>query len=145
MFKKDRDLVDRSQTLMKNKEIKSLRAELVSQFPRLQAEELETLLTKKANVTCIKLASRTILYCVDGIPFVFDKEGRNNLFPTVFFLWQFPHALRTMVVHSPVSKFIMNGADLMLAGLSNNEGINSFVILLTLNAKLFRMKVWKEC
>ena len=29
--------------------------------------------------------------------------GRNNIFPTLFLLWRCPHAIRTFVIHAPVS------------------------------------------
>ena len=30
-------------------------------------------------------------------------SGRNNIFPTLFLLWRCPHAIRTFVIHAPVS------------------------------------------
>ena len=30
-------------------------------------------------------------------------SGRNNIFPTLFLLWRCPHAVRTFVIHAPVS------------------------------------------
>ena len=31
------------------------------------------------------------------------SSGRNNIFPTLFLLWRCPHAIRTFVIHAPVS------------------------------------------
>lgn len=122
MFKKDKDMAERSKTLLKNKEIRSLTAEVLKQYPRLNEESLGELLFKKANVSMVKLSSRSILYFIDGTPFFFDKEGRNQIYPTIFFCWRFPDVMRTYVVHSPVSEYILNGADLMLPGLATSQG-----------------------
>ncbi len=119
MFKKERDLTQRSTILLKNKEIKNLCVEVLKQFQSLTENEINEFFNKKASVAVIKLASRSLIYTVNDIPFLFDKEGRNDLYPTVYFLWRFPHALRNIIVHSPVSDFILNGADLMLPGLAS--------------------------
>lgn len=133
MFKKDKDLTERSRSLLKNKEIRSLKAEILLQFPRLSEDQISEIIAKKSNLSQTKLASRTIVYSVDDVPFFFDKEGRNNLYPTVFTLWRFPEAMRTYVVHAPVSEFVLNGADLMLPGLatrsSNLQNIFAATIL----------------
>lgn len=93
--------------------------EVLKQFQSLTENEINEFFNKKASVTVIKLASRSLIYTVNDIPLLFDKEGRNDLYPTVFFLWRFPHALRNIIIHSPVSDFILNGADLMLPGLAS--------------------------
>jgi translation initiation factor 2D len=123
MFKKDRDLSERSNSLLKNKEIRDLKANIVKQFIDVDDAILNELFHKKSSVSQTKLASRTIIYSVDNIPLIFDKEGRSNLYPTIFFLWKFPRALKTFIVHPPVSQFILNGAALMLPGLASHAGV----------------------
>lgn len=91
MFKKDRDLTERSKTLLKNKEVRNLRSELVKQFPSVSEDEISTIITNKAQVTTTKLASKTILYSIDKVVYFFDLNARNNLYPTVHALWSLPH------------------------------------------------------
>ena len=122
MFKKEKDLVERSRSLLKKRETKKLKDEILSQLPALLPEQVEEFSPNKCSVEIVKLASRTLLYMFDGVPYFFDEDGRNKLFPTVFFLWRYSHALSTYVIHGPVSEFILNGADLMLPGLASFSG-----------------------
>lgn len=117
MFKKDRDLAERSKTLLKNKEVRTLKADIVKQFPNVNEDELNVVIPNKADITLTKLASKTLLYSIDGVTLFFDVGARNNLYPALPFLWRFPHALPTFVIHGPVSEFVLRGADLMLPGL----------------------------
>lgn len=92
----------------------------------------------------VKLATRALVYfhVPTKTPLFFDSDGRNNLYPTVYALWRVrkitaasgatPTAgaaegvagvgergagcCPTLVVHPPVSKFLLNGADVMLPG-----------------------------
>lgn len=91
----------------------------------------------------VKLATRALVYLhvPTKTPLFFDSDGRNNLFPTVYALWrvrQLASAVESeassssaavgapatgggcccppLVVHPPVSKFVLNGADVMLPG-----------------------------
>lgn len=93
------------------------------------------------GIEVVKLASRTLVYLhvPSKTPLFFDVDGRNKLFPTVYALWRVrqisaesgtmvaaaktsaqsgPCSLccPTLVVHPPVSKFVLNGADVMLPG-----------------------------
>jgi predicted ribosome-associated RNA-binding protein Tma20 len=49
---------------------------------------------------------------------LFDKDDRNQLFPTVFMLWKLPTMMRQILIPGQVSGFVLNGADLMLPGVS---------------------------
>jgi hypothetical protein len=104
MFKKDRDLDQRSKTLLKNKEVRNLKSEILRQF-NLTEEQLNTLIPNKADITQTKLASRTILYSLNLnntttlTPIIFDLAGRNDLHPTIPFLHHFPHCIPCLVVH----------------------------------------------
>lgn len=117
MFKKERDLAERSKTLLKNKEVRSLKTEICKQFPNVQEEELNSVIPNKADITLTKLANKTLLYSIDGVILFFDVNARNNLYPTLPFLWRFPTALPTLIIYSPVSEFVLRGADLMTPGL----------------------------
>ena len=123
MFKKDKDLSERSRNLLKNKEVRTLKTTLLQKHPRLAEEQLSSLINNKTDVTSIKLASRTILYSIDNIVYFFDWEGRNILFPTLHCLWLFPDMLPTLTTYGPVSKFILNGADFMIPGIAKKEGL----------------------
>ena len=118
MLKKDKDLAQRSTTLLKNKEIKQLSSEILKQCTSLTETEISEFFNKKVTISVMKLATRTLIYSVNDIPMFYDKEGRNVLYPSIFFLWRFPHTLRNVIIHSPVSDFVMNGADLMLPGVA---------------------------
>lgn len=65
-----------------------------------------------------QLASRTLLYFVENVPMLFDKDDRNQLYPTVFLLWRLPKMMRQILIPTQVSGFVLNGADLMLPGVS---------------------------
>lgn len=121
MFKKERDLAERSKTLLKNKEVRSLKSEIIKKFPTISEEELNTVIPNKANISVTKLASKTLVYSLDGVTLLFDIEGRSNLCPALPFLWRFPHALPTFVIHSPVSEFVLRGADLMIPGVCKSK------------------------
>ena len=118
MFKKDKDLAQRSTTLLKNKEVKNLCSEILKQCSTLTESEISEFFNKKVTISVMKLATRTLIYSVNEIPMFYDKEGRNDLYPSIFFLWRFPHTIRNIIIHSPVSDFILNGADLMLPGVA---------------------------
>ena len=122
MFKKDRDMMERSRCLMKNKEIKKIRSDILSQMSRLEENDVTEMIPNKCQLEAVKLASKTVLYYVDGVPLLFDEFGRNNLTPTIYFLWKYPNALTSLTIHSPVSEFILKGADLMLPGLAHTNG-----------------------
>jgi translation initiation factor 2D len=121
MFKKERDLAERSKTLLKNKEVRNLKADIVKKFPNVNEEELNTVIPNKADITVTKLANKTLLYSINGVTLLFDIEGRGNLCPALPFLWRFPNALPTYVIHSPVSEFVLRGADLMIPGICKSK------------------------
>ena len=63
-----------------------------------------------------KLSNKTFVYSANGgNPVLFEHE--DNLYPTVYALWQFPHMSPALLTYSEVSpKVIVGGADLMLPG-----------------------------
>jgi translation initiation factor 2D len=127
MFKKERDLTIRSKTLLKNKETRTLLTEVLKQYPSLTEEVLHDVIPKKASITVAKLASRTLVYIVDSVPMLFDKDDRNQLFPTVFMLWRLPSMMRQVLIRDQVSGFVLKGADLMLAGVNLLTGTTSYL------------------
>ena len=54
------------------------------------------------------------------VPLFIDSD---NFFPSVFFLWKNQEYLPIVFIWPPVSKFIINGADLMWPGVANQEQI----------------------
>lgn len=118
MFKKESDLLGRSKSKIQNKDIKKLRVDIIKSSCHISEDELNEFFNKKESVTQVKLVNRSILYEVNDIPMFYDKDDRNNFYPTIFLLWRFPSALRNIIIHSPVSEFILNGADLMLPGVA---------------------------
>jgi predicted ribosome-associated RNA-binding protein Tma20 len=130
MFKKADDVRERSgKSAMRKKDVQNLKAALLLQMPRLsETQEALSALLSGGEVTQSKLVTKTIVYYVDNAPMVFDEQGRNRLFPTVLFLFLFPSCLRTYVIHGPVSRFVLKGADLMLPGLATLEGLDGILV-----------------
>jgi translation initiation factor 2D len=102
-------------------DVRSLMIEILKKFPNVQEEELNAVIPNKADITVTKLANKTLLYSISGVTLVFDIESRNNLCPALPFLWRFPQALPTFVIHSPVSEFVLRGADLMVPGICKSK------------------------
>ena len=75
------------------------------------------MISNKAQVEQIKLSNKTLIYSVDNSAIFFDLEGRNNLYPTLHTLWLIPNAIKSVIIHDPVSEYILRGADLMLPGI----------------------------
>lgn len=119
---------ERSKSHIKNKEVRQLRKNILDHFSRLSSDQVSTLLVEKGNVSLAKLISKTVVYSVDNVPYFVDIQARNNLLPTIFILFQYPTMLRSFVVHSPVSEYLLNGADLMTPGVHHIEGQISLII-----------------
>ena len=161
MFKKDQDVHERSRSLLKNKEIRSLKADIVEQLHDIDPEDLNRVITNKSSVTVIKLSNKNLLYAVDDAVMFFTldsfyrssigqpgKTGSNQtnakassnansksnastgkvtgssssdkdskLYPTIAFLSHFPDCMKTFIIYSPVSEYLLKGADLMMPGL----------------------------
>lgn len=114
MFKKP--FVAQGQNLLSKKDLKALKTEALEAFPGLDEQTLDDLLPE-GQVKVVKLDTRTLLYASgDAPPAFFDVEGRGELFPTLHTLWQYPNMMLELTIHGPVSKFVLNGADLMLPG-----------------------------
>lgn len=113
--------------LLSKKDLKALKAQLVEEYPGLPGEAIDQLLPD-GQVKAVKLDSRCLLYQVgDAPPSFFDAEARGEIFPCLTTLWQYPYMMQELTIHAPVSKFVLNGADLMLPGvIVPANGIASF-------------------
>jgi len=116
MYKKQ--FAVQAQNLLSKKDLKGLKTQLCDQFPGLDEKTVDQLLPE-GSVKVLKLDSRCLLYVSgDQPPCFFDAEGRGELYPCLNTLWQFPYMMPELTVHDGVSKFVLNGADLMLPGVA---------------------------
>lgn len=114
MYKKS--FAVQAQNLLSKKDLKGLKTQALGAFPGLDEKTVDELLPE-GQVKVLKLDTKTLLYTAgDGPPAFFDVEGRGELFPTLHTLWQYPNMMLELTIHAPVSKFVLNGADLMLPG-----------------------------
>ncbi|KAF4530566.1 hypothetical protein B566_EDAN009721 [Ephemera danica] len=108
----------KTNTQLKGSERKKIRLEIQKSFPELSDEDLQQILPPKDPITCMKLWTssneQAMVYCTPSIPVVFEVE--KVMYPTVYFLWQFPHLLYTFTTWPPVLSKLTSGADLMLPG-----------------------------
>jgi len=59
----------------------------------------------------------------DRVPVYFFQtkvNSKETIFPTLLLLWNVPNFLPCICIHSPVSEFVLRGADLMLPGVSRD-------------------------
>ncbi|KAL8452520.1 hypothetical protein Emag_002309 [Eimeria magna] len=129
-----------NQSALGNKDKKRLREQLLRSFPLLSENDLEQLLPAKELMSVVRLnlpqasqagggpqqpealpplmsassANKCTLYVLDDVAVVAEVNGL--LFPTVHGLWRAPKMLPCFLIFSPVSAFVMKGADLMLPG-----------------------------
>ena len=126
MFKKD--INERSRTLLKNKESRGFRQKLLEQFRGVSEESIANIFATKSQqvyVGKIGAGTKDVLYSLsEHEPLVVDLNSKNELLPTLYFLSKCPQALRQFVIHSPVSEFVLKGADLMLPGVYTANGMD---------------------
>lgn len=105
-----------AQNLLSKKDLKNLKGHILDQYPGIEDAQLDQLLPE-GSVKVFKLDNRCLLYSNgDETTAFFDAEGRGDLFPTLNTLWQFPYMMQEVTIYAPVSKYVLNGADLMLPG-----------------------------
>ncbi|KAG6612595.1 putative ligatin [Phytophthora cinnamomi] len=110
--------------LLKNKDAKKLRRDVADCFKGScdgpDDPNLKELLASKAAVKKISFQapSRVVVYAAEETkePLIFDVSGKGDLCFTVYALWRAPALLPPLVVHAPVSEFVLRGADVMLPG-----------------------------
>eukprot|EP00928_Gymnodinium_smaydae_P038878 TRINITY_DN26701_c0_g2_i1.p1 TRINITY_DN26701_c0_g2~~TRINITY_DN26701_c0_g2_i1.p1 ORF type:complete len:580 (-),score=135.25 TRINITY_DN26701_c0_g2_i1:194-1933(-) len=114
MYKKP--FIAQGQNLLSKKDLKTLKNQVSEQYPGLGEKDFDALLPE-GQAKVVKLDNRCLLYSAgDSAPCFFDAEGRGELYPTLHTLWQHPYMMMELTIHPPVSKFVLNGADLMLPG-----------------------------
>ncbi|KAL9245147.1 hypothetical protein vseg_018830 [Gypsophila vaccaria] len=128
MFKKAVEA--KSQQRLSGADKKKLRRSVKEKFPRASDVDIDTLLPPKAEITVAKFPNRILVYGVEGsFPVFFDSDGRGSeLYPTVYALWNAPDLLPAFTLKGgEVSRFVINGADLMFPGISiHQDGLPSF-------------------
>ncbi len=140
MFKKE--LVERSRSLLKNKDVKRLKEKILAQYAIENEDELSCVFTSKTNVTELKLVNKVSIYLIEDIPYFFDileeigvDSSRGvvdrplvTIFPTIYLLWRMPTLIKTYLIHPPVSSYILRGADLMLPGVMTIKNLNDLQV-----------------
>ncbi|CAM9725777.1 unnamed protein product, partial [Discosporangium mesarthrocarpum] len=123
MFRKKHDVAERSRSLLKSSAAKRIKIDILAALPSLTREVLDELIPNKDGIEVVKLASKALVYIhvPTKTPLFFDADGRGNIYPTVYALWATAGTgssacCPSLVVHAPVSKFVLNGADIMLPG-----------------------------
>ncbi|OWZ05045.1 Ligatin [Phytophthora megakarya] len=110
--------------LLKNKDAKKLRRDVADSFKDScdgpDDVNLKNLLASKAAVKKISFQapSRVVVFASEETkePLIFDVTGKGELCFSVYALWRAPSLLPPLVVHAPVSEFVLRGADVMLPG-----------------------------
>jgi len=117
MFKKEFTVQHKS--LLSKKDVKQLKSTVLEKFPNLNEEEWNTLFPPEVGIAGHKIDNKIVLYLQQGKPapsFYHTDDGKGEIYPTLNTLWQFPYMMSELTIHPQVSKFILNGADLMLQG-----------------------------
>ena len=98
-------------------DVKKLRkAALEVLGPTVSDDDLNAILPSKADVQMVKMSNKAIVFTVKDQPLFFDPNGRGRVFPTVYTMWAFPAAFKSLLTFSEVSPKVLGGADLMLPG-----------------------------
>ncbi|QLQ81613.1 hypothetical protein HG537_0F03740 [Torulaspora globosa] len=112
-FTKD-DIHSRSK--VKSSIQRTLKAKLVSQYPKLE-DVIDELIPKKSQIELIKCEDKIQLYAVDGEVLFFQKF--DELIPTLRLVHKFPEAYPTVQVDRGAIKFVLSGANIMCPGLTS--------------------------
>eukprot|EP00281_Chroomonas_sp_CCMP1168_P020578 CAMPEP_0206234486 /NCGR_PEP_ID=MMETSP0047_2-20121206/12619_1 /ASSEMBLY_ACC=CAM_ASM_000192 /TAXON_ID=195065 /ORGANISM="Chroomonas mesostigmatica_cf, Strain CCMP1168" /LENGTH=220 /DNA_ID=CAMNT_0053658581 /DNA_START=100 /DNA_END=759 /DNA_ORIENTATION=+ len=106
------------------KEAKKLRMDLTKRM-RISDAELDTFFGLKDKLMVNKLVdpSTVTVYANDEEPYFIDiGGGKGDFFPTIYSAWKCQalgaSILPALPIQAPVSKFVINGADLMLPGVA---------------------------
>lgn len=123
MFRKPHDVAASARSVQRSKEAKDLREAVLRQFPGASTEKtaLDEAIPQKSLEAAKLSGSKCVAYgaSADHVPLVLDLNPKSplvSLLPTVYLLWKCPGLLPAIIVHPPVSAFVINGADLMLPG-----------------------------
>jgi hypothetical protein len=112
MFKKPHDVSISSSSLLRNKDGRAIRDAASKQLNIASGDELDYLLPNKGIAMTKFAANRVVAYgdAADKVPMLIDldpKAGIGRLLPTVFALWRVPTLLPTLLIHAPVSQFLV--------------------------------------
>jgi len=113
---------------LSGKDVKKVRQALLEQGSASE-EELAHVVPAKASMTLLKLSNKALVYTLDSpsSPVAFDPEGRGEIYPTLYTLWQIPHMLTPLLTHSEVTPKVLSGADLMMPGVVEpSDGLPEF-------------------
>lgn len=123
MFRKPHDVSASARSLQRSKETKDLHEAMARLFAGAAGAKavLDASLPQKGVESAKLNGSKTVAYSAvsDHVPLIIDLNPKSplaSLLPTVYLLWRCPDLLPVVIVHSPVSSYILNGADLMLPG-----------------------------
>ena len=108
--------------LLKNKDVRTLRHDVATCFAGSvdgpDDPNLKRVLPPKAVVQKVRFQapSRVVVYTAETnkVPVLFDMTGKGEWGFSVYALWQSPALLPRLMVHAPVSTFVLRGADVML-------------------------------
>eukprot|EP01084_Bolivina_argentea_P255484 429720_1 len=119
------------QTQLKSSHQKKLLLSLKKQYPFVDDDTWKTIFPSKSSTLMSKLSNKIVLYSIklkgtpssEKIPIYFFQmkyNGKDYVYPTLYLLWKLPNFLPCICIHSPVSQYILRGADLMLPGVSRD-------------------------
>lgn len=120
MFKRNVTVTNSHQ--LSGKDVKRIVKEAAATFgPALSEKDVKKLIPSKSEVVVSKLSNRALVYTVSGSnPCFFEYD--DQLYPTIYTLWEHPQMLPTLLTYSEVSPKVLGGADLMLPGVIVPEG-----------------------
>jgi len=102
---------------LSKKDTKKLKQQLEKDFDPVS---IENLFANCKKVFKAQLAgTKTQIFFADEIPIFFDTDGRNNVFPTLYTLNEYPRFSKALHIHEAVQRYVLNGADLMWPGVSD--------------------------
>ncbi|XP_065069575.1 eukaryotic translation initiation factor 2D-like [Rhopilema esculentum] len=124
MFKKPIRI--KTSNRMKGSERKRLKQRILQQFTQLTEDKLNEILPSKEDVFVTKIENGNGIFItsffIDRNPMFFEIDKENQLFPSVYALWQHVDLIPYMVTAPPVFEKISRGADLMLPGVIKPYG-----------------------
>lgn len=117
MFKKPFTI--KSQYLLAKTDKKKIQHSLSVQYPLIIQETLQTWFPLKSDIKAIKITlannSDTLIYTLNDSPILFELD--TQLYPSLYTLWSL-NSLETLQTTFSAFNKIVNGADLMLPGVS---------------------------
>ncbi|KZC12822.1 PREDICTED: eukaryotic translation initiation factor 2D [Dufourea novaeangliae] len=121
----------KSNNQLKGTERKKLCQEILTAYPTLTDDEIQSLIPKKEAISAMKIATHSgqlgKVYCVAKVPMFFQLDFLHLLLlPTIYTLWYHPNLLKVFTTKLPVVSKLAGGADLMLPGVIVNEPVTLY-------------------